>query len=105
MTGDARIRAVIQEIVRRLIAEYTPQKIILFGSYAYGQPDEDSDIDLLIIKDTPERFCERMDTVRRIVTGAHRRIPFEPIVLTSEEVEQRLRAGDQFVAEIFRKGE
>jgi predicted nucleotidyltransferase len=105
MTGDTRIQAVIHEIVRRLVAEYAPQKIILFGSYAYGQPDEDSDIDLLIIKATQERFFERMDTLRRIVTGAHRRIPFEPIVLTPEEVVQRLKAGDQFVAEILRKGE
>lgn len=105
MNGDARIGAVIQEIVRRLVAEYAPQKIILFGSYAYGQPDEDSDIDLLIIKETHERFSERLDTVRRTVTGAHRRIPFEPIVLTPSEVEQRLKAGDQFIAEILRKGE
>jgi uncharacterized protein len=104
MNGNAGIRTVIQEIVRRLVAEYAPQKIILFGSYAYGQPDEDSDIDLLIIKATEERFPERLDTVRRAATGAHRRIPFEPIVLTPEEVEQRLKAGDQFVAEILQKG-
>lgn len=37
MNRNAAIRAVIQEIVRRLVAEYAPQKIILFGSYAYGQ--------------------------------------------------------------------
>lgn len=105
MNENAAIGAVIEEIVRRLVAEYAPRKIILFGSYAYGTPDEDSDIDLLIIKATKERFPERLDTVRRAATGAHRRIPFEPIVLTPEEVEQRLRVGDQFVAEILQKGE
>lgn len=105
MNGNTAVRIVIQEIVRRLVAEYAPQKIILFGSYAYGQPDEDSDIDLLIIKVTQERFSDRLDSVRRVAAGAHRRIPFEPIVLTPEEVEQRLKVGDQFIAEIVQKGE
>lgn len=104
MDGNPHIRVVIQEIVRRLIAEYAPQKVILFGSYAHGNPDEDSDIDLLIIKQTSERFLDRLDTVRRVVTGFHRGIPFEPIVLTPEEVEQRLKIGDKFIAEIIEKG-
>ncbi len=43
---------IIEEILDQIITHYTPQKVILFGSYAYGQPDEESDIDLLIIKDT-----------------------------------------------------
>jgi predicted nucleotidyltransferase len=102
---DAAIRTVIGQIVRRLVEHYEPQRIILFGSYAHGEPDEDSDIDLLIIKETAERFVERMDTVRRLATGTHPRIPFEPIVLTPDEVEQRLKAGDQFIAEIIEKGE
>ncbi len=104
MDGNPHIRMVIQEIVRRLIAEYSPQKVILFGSYAHGNPDEDSDIDLLIIKQTSERFLDRLDTVRRVVTGSHRGIPFEPIVLTPEEVDQRLKIGDKFIAEIIEKG-
>lgn len=105
MNGDDRIRAAIQEIVRRLVAEYAPEKVILFGSYAYGNPDEDSDIDLLIIKDTPERFLDRMTTVRRLARGAHRSIPFEPVVFTPKEIEQRLKIGDQFIAEIIERGE
>jgi predicted nucleotidyltransferase len=99
------MQTVIQQIVARLVREYAPEKIILFGSYAYGQPDEDSDVDLLIIKETAERFLDRMDTVRRMATGLHPRIPFEPIVLTPGEVETRLKAGDQFIAEIIEKGE
>ena len=51
MNRNGQIQAVIEEIVRRLITQYSPQKIFLFGSYAYGEPDEDSDIDLLAIKD------------------------------------------------------
>ncbi len=105
MNGNAHIRAVIHEIVRRLVEGYRPQKIILFGSYAHGRPDEESDIDLLIIKQTEERFLQRMDRVRELAEGAHRFIPFEPIVMTPGEIEQRLRIGDQFIAEILQKGE
>lgn len=105
MNANPGLQAVVREIVRRLIAEYAPQKVILFGSYAYGQPDEDSDIDLLIIKETSERFLDRLDTVRRAAAGTHRCIPFDPIVLTPGEVEQRLRMGDQFIADILQRGE
>ena len=105
MNGDAHIHSVIQEIVRRLVEGYGPQKIILFGSYAYGRPDEDSDIDLLIVKKTDERFLQRMARVRELAEGAHRFIPFEPIVMTPKEVEQRLGIGDQFIAEILERGE
>lgn len=105
MNGDNKIRAVIQKIVRSLVVEYAPEKIILFGSYAYGQPDADSDIDLLIIKRTKERFFKRLDTVRQVATGTHPHIPFEPIVLTPEEVERRLKSGDQFLSEVIQKGE
>lgn len=105
MKGDARIQAAIEEIVRRLVRDYQPEKIILYGSYAYGNPDEDSDIDLLIIKDTPDRLLQRMVRVRRLADGAHRHIAFEPLILTPRELEQRLRIGDQFIGEIIEKGE
>ncbi len=47
----------IQEIVRRIVEGYAPDRIILFGSYAYGTPTEDSDLDLLVVKadDAPRR--------------------------------------------------
>lgn len=105
MRGDEHVRQVVQEIVRRLVADYAPEKIILFGSYAYGEPHGDSDIDLLIVKDTDAEFIDRQVAVRRATTNAHRHIPFEPIVMTPAEVEQRLRIGDQFVQEIFGRGE
>ena len=40
---------IIQEVTRRLVAVYNPVEIYLFGSYAWGKPDEDSDLDLLIV--------------------------------------------------------
>ena len=91
-------------MVRRLVQEYHPERVVLFGSYAYGTPNEDSDIDLLIIKDTPERLIKRLVAVRRILTDPKRTIALEPIVLTPQEVSRQLAKGDQFIAEIMEKG-
>jgi predicted nucleotidyltransferase len=94
----------IQSIIDKLQSDYAPQKVILFGSYAYGDARPESDIDLLIIKETSERFIERWASVRRILSDPHRRLALETLVLTPQEVSDRLIAGDQFVAEIMDKG-
>ena len=104
MTEPQDMRKIIQRIVDKLVAGYAPQKVILFGSHAYGSPDRDSDVDLLIIKETSERFIDRWVTVGRIIDGTHRSIPVEPLVLTPEELEKRLAIGDQFIREIVEKG-
>ena len=98
-------RELIQDILTKLLTSYAPQKVILFGSYAYGTPRPDSDIDLLIIKETSERFLDRWVTVRRILSDPARIVPLETLVLTPQEVERRLAIGDQFLAEILDKGE
>lgn len=105
MTDSQDIRKVIQNILKKLVAEYAPQKVILFGSYAYGSPGQDSDIDLLIIKETTERFIDRWVTVQGLLTGTHRFLPLETLVLTPAEIENRIAIGDQFIAEILQKGE
>lgn len=105
MTRSHDIKKVIQNMVQKLITEYSPQKMILFGSYAYGTPGPDSDIDLLIIKETSERFIDRWVTVQRILTGSHPSIPVEALVLTPQEIRARLAIGDQFIKEIIEKGE
>ena len=104
MTEPQDVEEVIQRIVEKLAEEYAPLKVILFRSHAYGSPDPDSDIDLLIIKETSDRFIDRWVTVGRIIDGTHRSIPVEPLVLTPEELEKRLAIGDQFISEIVEKG-
>lgn len=105
MPGDLQVRSVLRDLVRRLVAEYAPQKVILFGSHAYGQPEPDSDLDLLIIKDTADRFLDRLWRVRRIMAEDHQHVALEVLVLTPRELGERLAAGDQFLAEILEKGE
>ncbi|MFQ6026411.1 MAG: nucleotidyltransferase domain-containing protein [Dehalococcoidia bacterium] len=95
---------IVTQIVNKLVSNYGPQQVFIFGSYAGGHPDDDSDIDLLIIKDTPEPFFDRLTKVRQAVSGTHRAIPFDPIVLTPGELEERLKAGDQFIAGILKHG-
>jgi len=105
MVANQEVKQTIRNIVDKLKKEYKPDKIILFGSYAYGQPDWDSDIDMCIIKETKDRPIDRRVTVARIVSDPKRLIPFEPLVLSPGEVKKRLQAGDQFLQEIFDRGE
>lgn len=105
MAASEKVRAIIQGILEKLVAGYCPEKVILFGSHAYGDPRPESDIDLLIIKDTPDRFIDRWVTVRDILSDPERTVPLETLVLTPEEVSKRLALGDQFLADIIEKGE
>jgi predicted nucleotidyltransferase len=99
------IKAELDKLVGKLVDAYQPEKIILFGSYAYGAPNQDSDIDLLIIKKTSQSFIDRLARVRRILTDPNRSVPLETIVLTPEELNARLSIGDQFIEEIVTRGE
>lgn len=99
-----RMDGKIERIVEVLVREYKPEKIILFGYWAYGKPDEESDIDLLIVKKTRKPFHKRWSEVCALVGDVVRKIPFSPFVVTPEELEKRLAIGDQFFEEILEKG-
>ena len=78
--------AQIQAVVARIVEGYAPDRIILFGSYAYGTPTEDSDLDLLVIKATDGR--RKIDRIVEISGFAHS-VPDAPamdiLVLNSAE--------------------
>ncbi len=106
MLANKRMQKFILWLVERIKKEYQPEKIILYGSYAYGTPDADSDIDLLIIKDTNERVIQRMVTVRDIVDIRDPAHPaFSPVVVTPAELKERLAGGDQFLTKALSQGE
>jgi len=94
----------IKAIGERLKKEYSAQEVILFGSYARGEATEDSDIDILVIAPTTERFFDRMATVKRLIRDLRNGLPVAPIVLTQEEVEKRVKIKDQFVETILGEG-
>ena len=103
MTPQELERA-LDDIVTRLRDKYQPEKIILFGSYADGTADEDSDVDLLIIKQTDKRFIDRWTEVRRILSDANRFFGLDTLVMSAEEVRDRLERGDSFIRQIVRDG-
>lgn len=105
MTNSAAARKIINEIMDRISKGYKPKKVILFGSYAYGEPTEDSDIDLLIIKNTDKRPLDRWIEVKRILRDSSRTVPVSPLVYTEKEIEERIAIKDFFVQEILEKGE
>jgi predicted nucleotidyltransferase len=103
--AQGQARRIIQAIVRRLVEEYQPEKIILFGSYAYGRPRPDSDIDLLVVKETNATFAQRWAGVLRLVSPLRHGYAISPVVMTPEELAERVAQGEPFVAEILAKGE
>lgn len=109
MKRDDNMRKIILQIVTKIKETYSPEKIILFGSYAYGSPEKESDIDLLIIKDTQDRVIDRMVQIYKIVDTIKndeiKYIDLSPFVVTPEELKQRLEIGDHFFKEILSKGE
>lgn len=90
----------LARIVERLVS-YGIERVVLYGSYARGDFHADSDVDLFIVKDTDERFIDRIASVLA-VTGA--KIPVEPVVYTRAELEQMRARRSGLLAEVERDG-
>jgi predicted nucleotidyltransferase len=80
------IESYLKNIVDKIINNFNPHKIILFGSYAYGHPTVDSDMDIMIVMDTDEKPHKRAVSVRKVLKGIG--IPKDIIVKTPEEFER-----------------
>ncbi|MFH1048466.1 MAG: nucleotidyltransferase domain-containing protein [Patescibacteria group bacterium] len=91
----------IKRITDQIVKKYKPEKIILFGSFAYGKPKPSSDIDLLIIKNSGKIKVER---IKEVLMKVESEIPLEPLVYTPKEIQERLDLGDFFFQNVFRKG-
>lgn len=104
MNDRDQIRVILEEIVKKIVIGYSPLKIILFGSYAYGMPTEDSDIDLLIIKETDKRPIDRWMEVKRLLRDRNRDVSVSPLVYTSKELSERVTLRDFFIQEVLEKG-
>jgi predicted nucleotidyltransferase len=103
-TVDERTRIpmdVIQELARRIAAEFHPQKIILFGSYAYGDPRPESDVDLFVVMDTTLREPQQALKIREYLNPL---FGLDILVYTPAKLTQRLAWGDSFLREIVDRG-
>jgi predicted nucleotidyltransferase len=92
----------IQSIANRIAEKISPDKIILFGSYAYGDPKPWSDVDFLVIMQTPEGSLPQMLAISRALSPH----PFglDILVHSPETVKQKVASNDLFLKEIMTKG-
>ncbi len=91
----------IQAVVKKIAENYKPEKIYLFGSFAWGKPTFDSDVDLFVVKQTDKDRLSRDIEVQRIIKGI---LPVDALVYTPAELARRLAFGDFFVKNIINKG-
>ncbi|MCC6987256.1 MAG: nucleotidyltransferase domain-containing protein [Anaerolineales bacterium] len=89
--------------IERLVSTLDPEMIILFGSYAYGKPTPDSDVDLLVVMKTRAKAIERFVTVSNVLYP--REFPVDIIVKTPKEIrEEEKKKGNFFLREIMTRG-
>jgi len=91
----------IRELADRIAREFKPDKIILFGSHAWGRPGPDSDVDLLVIM---KHEGAGLMVAAQIMEQTLPRIPVDIVVRSPEEVKRRLKFNDFFLQEIISQG-
>ena len=97
MITPSQISKVSEEIARR----FQPERIILFGSYAYGTPTEDSDVDLLVVMPLPDKGRGRASDIRLHLDVT---FPLDLVVCDPEYIKQRIALNDFFLREITERG-
>ena len=95
-------RLVIQEIVDRIVASVHPEKIILFGSHAYGKPHEGSDLDILVIMESHLPRYKRAVPIYNALAGLL--IPKDVVVYTPEEIKAWRNVPQAFITTVMNKG-
>jgi len=92
----------IRAFSRAIAREFHPRKIVLFGSYAYGKPTEDSDVDVLVIMPFNRKRGRKSLEIRQRIPAD---FPLDLIVRTPAYIARRLRWGDCFIQEVLAKGD
>ena len=93
-------RAAIREYAHQIAEQFHPEKIILFGSYAYGKPHKDSDVDILVVMPAADEINQAV----RILEKTNSSFPLDLIVRTPHNLRWRLEEGDWFLREIIGRG-
>ena len=103
-TVDIRKRIpnwVIHALARQIAEKFKPEKIILFGSYARGNPRPESDVDLLVIMDASERDVQTSLDIRRELGVS---FGLDLIVYTTKRLKERVKMGDWFIRDALKEG-
>ncbi len=91
----------IREFGKKLGLEFHPQKVILFGSYAYGKPTPDSDVDILVVMPLDGNPIDKSVEMRLKLRPL---FPLDLLVRTPARIKERLALGDDFIKDILDKG-
>lgn len=92
---NAQVSLIINQLKK-----YKPEKIILFGSYAYGKPNKDSDVDIVLIKETDKSFHNRQKEARMLLRTI---TPVDLFVFTPKEFQQKKKS-NPLLKEIATRG-
>ncbi len=93
----------LRRLSQKIVKDYNPEKIILFGSWAWGYPHEWSDVDLFILKKSRKRRIDRERELRTKLFG-NNFPPLDLLIYTPEELEKRIQIEDFFIQDILKKG-
>lgn len=101
------MKNLINEIKNNIVSNYSPDKIILFGSHAYGSPNEYSDIDVLVVKDIQNSEIRDNQLMlykylRNIIYK--NKIDIDILVNSEKEIKKRIELGDLFLKQISEEG-
>lgn len=88
-------------VVKQIAEKFQPEKIILFGSYAYGKPRPESDVDLLVVMETPLRNREQVAQIARAIDY---HFGLDLLVRSPQQLAERLALGDFFLQEVTERG-
>jgi len=91
----------IRRVTQQVVEQFHPRKVILFGSYAYGQPTEDSDVDLLVVMDTDE---PPLHVAAKIAATIEHPFPLDIVVRTPTEFAAAVQRKGVFATEVATKG-
>jgi predicted nucleotidyltransferase len=94
-------RNYINELSQRIAQGFRPDRIILFGSYAYGKPTADSDVDLLVVLHFEGKAVRKAIEIRTRVNPG---IPVDLMVRTPQQLNARIAKNDWLLREIVEKG-
>jgi predicted nucleotidyltransferase len=94
-------RQAITAVVKQIAEKFRPEKVILFGSYAYGKPKPESDVDLLVIMDTSLHNSEQAAKIARAIDY---HFGLDLLVRRPQQLARRLKLGDYFLQEVMEKG-
>jgi predicted nucleotidyltransferase len=91
----------IRDLTSQIAREFSPDRIILFGSHAYGQPGNDSDVDILVVLPFEGKPVRKAIEIRNKVNAG---LPLDLIVRTPEQLAERVAQNDWFIREILERG-